>query len=60
VLLVTFFASAGWAIATDLRANIGVLIVGQKIAAAGSMAYVAYVTLSIRRQLGPALESTRR
>lgn len=50
VLLVGFFAAAAWVVATDLFAHRRVLIVGQKLAVAASLAYVVYLTLVIRRR----------
>ena len=50
-MLAIYLASAGWA-ATDLSAHLGVLVVGQKIIVYVSMAYVVFLTLTIRRRTG--------
>lgn len=48
-LLGGFFATAAWVVTTDLAAHVRVLIVGQKIVVYGSIAYVVFLTLTIRR-----------
>jgi hypothetical protein len=52
VMLVIYFAVAGWAAATDLYAHLGVLVIGQKIVVYASMAYIVFVALTIRRRIG--------
>ena len=49
-LLAVFFASAVWVVATDFWTHRHIIIVGQKISVAASMAYVVYLTLTIRRR----------
>lgn len=48
VLLAGYFAAAGWAVATDPFGHRRVLIVGQKLVVYAALAYVVYLTLSIR------------
>jgi hypothetical protein len=49
-MLAIYFAVAGWAVATDLSAHLGVLVVGQKLVVYTSMAYVVFLTLTLRRR----------
>lgn len=49
VLLVGFFAAAIWVVTTEFR-HLRVLIVGQKIAIYASIAYVVFLTLTIRNR----------
>jgi hypothetical membrane protein len=53
-LLVAYFGAVVWAVSTDLVAHRRVLIVGQKVAVYGSLGYVVWLTLSIRRRVTPA------
>lgn len=48
LVLIAFFAAVMWVVATDLVAHLPVIVVGQKIAIYSSMAYVAFLTLTIR------------
>lgn len=51
VMLASYFAAAGWAIATDPWAHRRVLVIGQKIVVYASLAYVVFLTLTIRRRM---------
>lgn len=48
LVLVGFFAAVTWVVATDLVANLRVIVIGQKIAIYSSMTYVVFLTLTIR------------
>ena len=47
-VLVGFFGAVMWVVATGLVAHARVIVVGQKIAIYASMAYVVFLTLTIR------------
>lgn len=53
LVLLGFFASAGWVVRAGLFENIRVLIVSQKIVVYASMAYVVFLTLTILRARVP-------
>jgi hypothetical protein len=53
LVLVGFFASAGWVVRAGIFEHVRVLIVAQKIVVYASMAYVVFLTLTIQRATLP-------